>query len=451
MSSRTNHLSMSDAASTPTVEPALGRKSRHGGFVLALLLCLTAATRLVWMVILPSDAVSADLRGWKMAAVELFNNVNPYAATHWMNYPPFWMEVIFGVTYLSRWTGADFLILLRIVLIAGDLCLLAATFLLLRTLRPGSSCVRLLVIGYCLNPLLILLTSQHGNIDGLSMVWVVLFLYFIVRFRNSSDALDWLLAAGCLGIAVFVKQFPLVLWPLLVPGARRLDWRCRLMGPLLMIGPAFLSLAPLYVLAPGAIWQGVVEYRSFGNAFGVMGIFTIAGLSRYLSIYTSFFTIALLAATIAAAVALWRRDWRYDADPVLFSAMMLLALFTLGPGYGPQYWFWVVPLLLVCYPNFGPRLARTIFATLAIVVATNIFEYAVEISLGCFLYRFHPSDQLEAIGRYFDYPSIHVAWLKMPMTFAAVFLLWRGMATLSRRYSPLEPPTAHNTGSGLCR
>ncbi len=420
---------MSDVTSTPR-----RRTPRHGGFVLSLLLCLTAATRLVWLLILPSHELSADLRAWRLVGVNLLNHVNPYSATVVMNHPPFWMEVLFGLANLSLRTGVDFLFSVRIVLIAGDLCLLAAMYLLLRTLRPASSCVRLLVIGYCMNPLLILLTSQHGNFDALSMVWVVLFLYFLIRFRNSSDALDWLLAAGCLGIAVFVKQFPFVLWPLLVPGARRLDWRCRLIGPLLVIGPALLSLAPLYVLAPGAIWQGVVEYRSFGNAFGVVGLLTITEFDQFLPVYTHFFTIALLALTVAVAIALWRRDWRHDSDPVLFSAMLLLALFTLGSGYGSQYWFWVVPLLLVCYPNFGPGFARAILVTMVIVVATNIFEYAVEISLGCFLYNFHPTDQVEAIGRYFDYPSIHVAWLRMPMTFASLVLLGWGVATLSSRY-----------------
>jgi Glycosyltransferase family 87 len=378
--------------------------------------------------------VSADLLGWRRIASDLLNHINPYVSEPFLNHPPFWTEILFGLANFSASTGVDLLFLVRIVLIAGDLSLLAATYLLLRTLRPHSSCVRLLVIGYCLNPLLILLTSQHGNIDALSMIWVVLFLYFLIRFRNSSDAIDWLLAAACLGIAVFVKQFPLVLWPLLAPGARRLDWRSRLMGPLLVIGPVLLSLAPLYVLAPHAVWHDVVGYRSFGNAFGVAGLLTITGFNQFSPIHTRFFTIALLAVTVAVAIALWRRDWRHDSDPVLFSAMLLLALFTLGPGYGPQYWFWVVPLLLVCYSNFGPGLARIILVTLIIVAATNVFEYAFEITLGCFLYNFHPSDQMEAIGRYFDYPSIHVVWLRMPMTFAAFTLLGWGIATLSGRY-----------------
>src|SRR5580658_1955948 len=164
---------MSDVTSTPR-----RRTPRHGGFVLALLLCLTAATRLVWLVILPSDAVSADLLGWKRIASDLLNHINPYVSEPFLNHPPFWTEILFGLANFSASTGVDLLFLVRIVLIAGELSLLAATYLLLRTLRPHSSCVRLLVIGYCLNPLLILLTSQHGNIDALSMIWVVLFLYF---------------------------------------------------------------------------------------------------------------------------------------------------------------------------------------------------------------------------------------------------------------------------------
>jgi hypothetical protein len=311
---------------------------------------------------------------------------------------------------------------------------LAAIYLLLRTLRPASSCRRLLVIGYCLNPLLILLTAQHGNFDALLMVWVVLFLYFLIRFRNSSDAVDWLLAAGCLGIAVFIKQFPLVLWPLLAPGARQLDWRSRLAGPLLMIAPASLSLAPMFVLAPDAIMRNVVEYRGLGNTFGVVGLITLAGVSNFLPVYSHVFTAAVLAATVVVAIALWRHDWRHECDPVLFSAMILLGLFTLGSGYGSQYWFWVVPLLLVCYPNFRRGLKKAIWFSMAVVVATNVFEYAVEQNLGRFLFNLAPSQRLKALGDCFPYPSVDLIWLRLPMTFAAFGLLWVGVFTLKDSY-----------------
>ncbi|MGD0390795.1 MAG: hypothetical protein ABSC42_17765 [Tepidisphaeraceae bacterium] len=243
---------MSDVTSTSGGGQAIRTQSRFGGFELLFLLSLAGAARLAWLAILPAGAVSLDLLTWKWVAIDLLNNINPYSAPPGIYHPPFWTEVLFALANLSRGTGIDFIRSVKLVLIAGDLSLLAATYLLLRTLRPGSSCTRLLAIGYCLNPLLILLTAQHGNFDALLMIWVVLFHYFLLRFRNSSDAVDWLLSAGCLGIAVYVKQFPLVLWPLLVPGARQLDWRSRLAGPLLVIAPALISLAPLFVLAPAA-------------------------------------------------------------------------------------------------------------------------------------------------------------------------------------------------------
>jgi hypothetical protein len=425
---------MNDSGSTFSQGQDNQLKNRRGRFELIFLLAIAAAARLAWLAILPSKAISLDLLTWKWVAVDLLGNVNPYAAPPWLNHPPFWTEVIYLLATLSRKTGADFIVSIKLVLIAGDLCLLAATYLLLRTLRPGADCRRLLIVGYCLNPLLILLTVQHSNFDLLSMVWVLLLLYFLVRSRNSSDGTDWLASAACLGIAVFIKQFPLVLWPLLAPGARRLDWRYKLVGLLLMLGPVLLSLAPLYVLSPETVWQNVVGYRSLGNTFGVVGILTLLGLDHFLPLYSHIFTAVVLIATVVMAVALWRRDWTHDADPVLFSAVLLLGLFTLGTGYGSQYWFWVIPLILVCYPNFGSALARMIWISMSIVVATSIFEYAVELNLGRFLYNFSPSPRLQAISDYFTYPSIHLIWLRIPMTFAAFALLATGILALKRQH-----------------
>jgi hypothetical protein len=397
---------------------------------LVFLLCLAAAARLAWLAILPAGALSLDLRTWIWVASDLLNKVNPYSAPPGIYHPPFWTEVLFGLANLSRWTGADFIRSVKLVLIAGDLSLLAATYLLLRTLRPNFSCTRLLVIGYCLNPLLILLTAQHGNFDALVMIWVVFFHYFLLRFRNSSDAVDWLLSAGCLGIAAYVKQFPLVLWPLLVPGARQLDWRSRLAGPLLVIAPALLSLAPMFVLAPEAITRNVLEYRGLGNTFGVVGLMSLAGLDDLIPVYSQCFTIAVLTTTVAISIVLWRRSWRSDGDPVLFSAVFFLGLFTLGAGYGSQYWFWVVPLILVCYANAGGRFRRMILLSMIVVTATNVFEYAVEPNLGRFFVELFPSAAGQSLGDYFHYPSRHLIWLRLPMTIASFGLLFSGIKAL---------------------
>jgi hypothetical protein len=409
---------------------------RSSRLELIWLLCIAAAARMVWVALLPVDAVSFDLLTWKGMAYALVRHLNPYQIPGLDTHPPAWMEIVYGLSLLSTRHGFDFLHSVRMTLIASDLALLAAVYLLLGALQPGAKRMRLLIVGYCLNPLLILLTVQHGNFDSLSMIWVVLFLYFLVRFGNSFDAVDWLCAAGCLGIAVFVKQFPLVLWPLLASGARRLDWRCWLAGIGLVIAPVALSLAPLYVLAPDAITQNVLQYRSLGNTFGVVGILSLAGLDNLRPVYSQVFTAIVFLGTIVMAAALWRRSWRLAVAPVLFSAMLLLALFTIGPGYGSQYWFWFVPLILVCYANSGSGFRRVIWVCMSIVVATNVFEYAVESNLGRFLYFMFPSPGLKSLGDFLPYPSVHLNLLRLPMTLAAFVMLISGTRILINRQLP---------------
>jgi hypothetical protein len=157
---------------------------------------------------------------------------------------------------------------------------------------------------------------------------------------------------------------------------------------------------------------------------------TLGGFEHFLPAYSHAFTAAVLGVTVAIAIALWRGDWRDDSDPVLFSALLLLGLFTLGPGYGSQYWWWVVPLLVVCYPNFGWGFGRVILVGMIVVVGTNVFEYAVELNLGRFLFNFSPSPGLQSISDYFTYPSRHLIWLRFPMSCAAFFILTAGVLKL---------------------
>jgi hypothetical protein len=82
-------MSVSDITSTSTPELGERRENRDGGFVLLLLLCAAAATRLGWLAVLPPGAVALDILTWKWVALDLLNNVNPYASPPWLNHQPF--------------------------------------------------------------------------------------------------------------------------------------------------------------------------------------------------------------------------------------------------------------------------------------------------------------------------------------------------------------------------
>ncbi len=423
---------MSDPLPEPAAPPL--RKTRAGrtAFYLCLLMIAAAAARAAWMCALPANAISVDLNDWHRVAQGLQMGMNPYARSHLLNWPPFWMETIDLCTGISNRFGWDFIFCIRCVLIAADLGVLAATFFLLRMLDPRSNHGPLLLLGYCLNPLLVLLTIQHGNFDAFAELWIILLLICLIRFRRGRREIDYLLAAACLGMGGFTKTFPLMLWPLLAPGARQVSPRVRWLAAGLVVGPITFALAPLYVLSPAEISHDVVHYHSFGASFGILGLLNVLHAQPHPAAYSAIFACIFLAGLAGLALHLWRKDLASDGDLVLLATIILLSSFVLGPGYGSQYWFWVAPLLLVVYQQY--KKLRTVLLIAAIViVATNIFEYAIIPSLGRFWICWHPaSEGLKQYGQKILFSDPDLAKLCLPMTLASLALLMSGIAVLAR-------------------
>src|ERR1700677_3297892 len=62
-------MNQDSSTTLAATEPDLKRRS--GGFQLFMLLCLSGATRLAWMAILPASAFSLDILTWKGMAYTL--------------------------------------------------------------------------------------------------------------------------------------------------------------------------------------------------------------------------------------------------------------------------------------------------------------------------------------------------------------------------------------------
>jgi hypothetical protein len=435
---------MSTTALNPAILPyaksAQPLREEDGRHPLLRLILIAVAARMILLVILPANeqkaCLSTDLVIWSHITAELNAGQNPYAETqhHLMNWPPFWLGVLYGISRVSQPYTWKFYLYVRMVLIAGDVMLLSALYWVLGLLDRDAPRRKLLLWGYSLNPLLILLTVQHGHYDVYPMICVVMFLGWLIRFSRNDEPIDWLFAAFWLGLGIFTKTFPLVLWPLLAPGAMKMNWRTRSLGIGLVVGPAALSLAPLYILNPEMIRKYVIGYRSFGVEFGLTSILSLAGVSvKYLVAYSDAFARILLVFSALLAIVLMRRDLRRDADRVLLSGLILLGVFTLGSGYGQQYWFWAIPLFTICYREYGGLFRKWAWIALWVVVATNIFECAIEQWLGGFLSiglnsarLLHLSDVL------YQHPK-YVAMIRLPMTACALGMLGIGIAALFRR------------------
>jgi hypothetical protein len=396
-------------------------------FGMAILILIDLGARVAWWRFIEMKPlggymnISFDLWDWSTIAKTLWQGQNPYVATRLVKHAPFWLECLFFLTRAALYSGFSIIECVRATLLLSDLILLTCLDWLIRQLNPIYD-RRFLLFGYCLNPFLMILTIQHGNFDLIAVIWIVLFLGTLMHFRRHQEATTWLCAAALLGIGVLTKTFPLILWPLLAGGIRALNLRTRLLGAALVVLPFMLALLPIYVLAPEGVTQSVFEYRSLGAEFGMISLCRIVFGSSLATTYAGWSTRMLLVAS--AGIAIWQA-WRpltQDRSLVLLAAAILLAVFTIGPGYGSQYWFWVIPLYIVCCATYSRSFCSIVAGVGLVVVCTNVVEYGFSDVLGQFWLCHWPTHTAESFGRWLNDYSNEI-WLRLPMTLCTLGLL----------------------------
>jgi hypothetical protein len=300
---------------------------------------------------------------------------------------------------------------------------------LLTRFAPRRDVRRVLLVGISLNPIAILFVCQHENIDVFVGLFVALGLWALLAYDEDADPVPWLAACLAFGLGVFTKTIPLVLAPLLAPGARAASKLGRTLGLALFLGPVLLSLSVVFVLAPHGVADNVFRYRSIRGYFGVTGLLGIAhadGLSR---LYERLFTVVLAAGVVLLFVVLWRRG--LDASrTVLATALLLAAVPALGPGYAPQYAYWFMPALIVSYLLFDDGWRAIVRACYAVAAVTYIVEYALFKALGSFLVAFFDgSDSLRELSDRVSTPSAQTL-IRLPLLAAFLVLLVAGSRRL---------------------
>lgn len=396
----------------------------------AAIALIAAVVRLIFLALLPAGVESADLHSWQIVAGELHAGRNPYQTTPFLNWPPLWMQIIAIVGKSATLLHISFRTLLRLVLIAFDVSVVAIVHRIAVSLElPKARAI--VLAGLALNPISILLVCQHANFDSIVALTIVLAVAALLRFEASKQPVDWLFAALALGIGILAKTIPLILAPLLFTGWKKLDLRTRLLGAILFAGPVTLGLSVLFVLAPRAIIQNVIQYRSFGGVFGVSGILAAtvnpqAARMVKIALLLTLGAIFLLASFWTAMSE--RKDPRWI---ILLGAFLLIGIIILGPGYGPQYVAWFLPLLTLTASSFDAAWRRILMLWGSIAVVTYIVEYLLLPSLGGLLFHLpaglHPAWAVGVLAA-----PARLTLLRLPL-FLCYCLLWAKAGSLLRK------------------
>ncbi len=347
-------------------------------------------------VLVVGDARSSDVGHWLGALEYQDEGRNPYESGV-LNWPPLWLVVIVTLEYAANVVDVSFLSALRLYLVLVESALVVTLYLtLVRTGAERSSVRRALLVGIALNPVAILLVCQHGNSDVQVGLLVTLAVAALLAHGRSRDVVLWLTGCLLLGVGVLAKTVPLVLAPVLASGARLTTTAGKVLGAALFLGPAALGVGVILALAPQAVLEHVIRYRSTRGFFGVSGFLDehffddlsgelgeLTGIDAR-STYGTVFTLGVVALVVWLGWRLWREAPLPPERLFLLVAVVLMAVVALGPGYGPQYAYWFLPALLATYVLLDDRWRRLLLVGYVVAALTYAVEYAFVPWLGAY-------------------------------------------------------------------
>lgn len=324
------------------------------------------------------------------AHVKLWNAVqqhqNLYTQTRIQMWPPLWWILLGlwqllwrGVTTIAPvWAGAvGATYALKLLYFTFEIALAFVLAIHLARVRsPGLPVVRSDVWRYAgyflLLPATWAITSLHGNFDPLP-AFLVIAAFLLLEFKTSETSA--VLAAFCVGLAAMARTYPgIFTFPLLVLVLRRHGWRTALFAAVLAFVPTFLSLYPIYLMAPDAV-AAALGYRGIQGAWwglAALARITISnslGMAIFKGTYPVFYLV-MLALLVGLGTGLWRGKVRIMNAGLLLA----IALFTFAPTIGNQNFYFLLPWAFWFALGFRQRAAG---AFLVFVSVNFVLAYIV--------------------------------------------------------------------------
>lgn len=203
---------------------------------------------------------------------------------------------------------------------------------------------------YALNPVSLLIITFHGQFDIIPLSWL-LFCIILIKQKKYSTTLFML------SLAVTIKTWPLLF---VIPYLRRIPYKYY---PVLLLAPIMAIGIYLYFFDTN-LWSIIRVLLVYQGVQGVWGFGALL----------SFFSIPKLGALIAKVLlvlvmmAIAYRQKQTTLTEEVTSLMLLF--FVLTPGFGIQWFIWLVPFLFLSKKPFIGMLSIPIAIALIISYTT---------------------------------------------------------------------------------
>ncbi|MES2478261.1 MAG: hypothetical protein V4561_04195 [Bacteroidota bacterium] len=389
----------------------------------AFLLC-----RIGFILLMPAT-YSKDMYGWLEVIEILKRGANPYREASLLNYPPFWMQILYVVYKLSLITKLSATHIIQSILISAEAIVMLVSYAILVCLEKKGNLLVPFVIAFGINPVSILLNCQHGNFDVFIGLWLLLLFYFLSEFYKHNSPVSWLMACFVLGIGILTKTIPFILIPVMLIGIQKQNKFTNLFGLMLILMPITLGISIIYTLAPEGVSANVLGYRSMAGWYGISGILNLIGQIDLIDKYSAIspFIILLLMLLVTLRVRKIIELSPYQLLILLLSLLVFLPTF--GPGYSPPYILWFLPLSVIYFFMVDKFRQRIMIVGYVILALTYIVEYATFNSHGAFIQFFDTSESTKLLCELWG-KSKSQSLIRLPMF--AFYLLFYALLLLDK-------------------
>lgn len=288
----------------------------------------------------------ADIHSLQEMADLVLRGTNPYLALNYNTYPPLALYIQAWTLELSRFLQIPFYMLIKLWPNLADLLIGLIIFWFLKRKGSNVSSAVIWSLVFLLNPISIMISSAHGQIDSIPTLLVVI-AALLLQLKISRTYL--VISALLLGLAISVKPSPLFLIPIFIAFLyqktnilEKISFLFLAVAPLMILLLPFLQNDPRYVLGKlfnysGSNDFGLTAFLKLLN-FRLNATFHLPYTDDLLK-YSKFIFLILLA-----VLAVVSRNLKELIKPVLIALILFLTTYF---GISAQYLSWILPFAVL--------------------------------------------------------------------------------------------------------
>jgi hypothetical protein len=364
---------------------------RNPAFLPLLVSIICFLSRACILAIKPYELASIDVIRFDTVIMELRAGRNPYSTTNYVNYAPFWLQILYFLDTIASKFHMQLRTVVMLFLACIESVVIILCFFIIREFKseakqtsiisrssPQAQDTAIAILLFCafvINPIPISQICVQGHFDVLVALFISTALLFLTRWHREYIPVYWYGASTALGLGILTKTVPLLLTPLLFFNIKKLKKLEILFGIYLLFFPAALGISIIYILDPHSTLTKVIGYRSMAEYFGISGILALLNLPGLLKVYTTLSPLLMILFLFSAIAKTASKKLLSFHDLLGLCLVLIMFPIVWGAGFGLQYIYWFYPILIILLGIAGTRERLLLFFCLFITTATYTVEY----------------------------------------------------------------------------